>query len=547
MHAGRGGILAIDLYSVIAFLLINIIVAALHGYGAAWIAIRMLFRPRYPIKIRGITVWPQGMIPRQRQRLAQAIGRAVGNELVSQETVFNALFEADFFRRKVESFVTSYTNDLLSVSYPSLIETLPAAARAPVLDAISALQFHVAEYVSGILKSEEMAAAVRSFVNRRVDDLLAHRLSETIDDQVFEEVVRFIEERLHSVVTAPDFGAKMRAFIGARIDEITNSRATLAEMFTPDAVGVIKNRIDQQVPPVVHQLAEIATSQKTRARIGALIKREVDDYYSQLSFFKKIFISRERIHGEVDDLVNKTLPRRVEEYLHGEAFEHEAKAFLDSTIDGVLARPFNEIIGQVAPDKMEMIKDQIAARLLALVRSPEVTATIHSYAVDALARLRPHTLRALAQHIRPESAARLKNFLTTALLDMLTRDETSRALNAMLSAQVERLLIAPIGRPTDYLSPNSIAEAGRALTERITSAARERLPAAITEFDVGGIVRRKVADYPAERLEQLVLSVAAQHLKTIEIFGAVMGAGLGLVIGVLQLFLLRVFPILGRS
>ena len=38
----------------------------------------------------------------------------------------------------------------------------------------------------------------------------------------------------------------------------------------------------------------------------------------------------------------------------------------------------------------------------------------------------------------------------------------------------------------------------------------ERLPVAIAEFDVGGLVRRKVSDYPIEILEELVLSVAQQ-------------------------------------
>jgi len=59
-----------------------------------------------------------------------------------------------------------------------------------------------------------------------------------------------------------------------------------------------------------------------------------------------------------------------------------------------------------------------------------------------------------------------------------------------------------------------------ALVERITTSARERLPAAIADFDVGGLVRKKVSDYPIEQLEALILSVAAQHLKTIELFGA---------------------------
>src|SRR5207248_11281424 len=120
----------------------------------------MLFHPYKPVKFFGITIWPQGMIPRHRARLAQSIGNAVGNELVSQETVFNALFETGFFANKVEGFVTSYTGELLSTAYPSLIEALPLGARAPVLDTISALQLRLAEHIASVLRSVQRAYVI---------------------------------------------------------------------------------------------------------------------------------------------------------------------------------------------------------------------------------------------------------------------------------------------------------------------------------------------------------------------------------------------------
>ena len=92
---------------------------------------------------------------------------------------------------------------------------------------------------------------------------------------------------------------------------------------------------------------------------------------------------------------------------------------------------------------------------------------------------------------------------------------------------MERLLIAPIGKLGDHLSEHSIERARGLLVERITNAARERLPTAIAEFDVGGLVRKKVSDYPIAKLEELVLSVAAHHLKTIELFGAIIGFFIG--------------------
>jgi uncharacterized membrane protein YheB (UPF0754 family) len=505
-----------------------VLIATVHGYGAAWLAIRMLFRPYRPVKLLGITVWPQGMIPRHRERLAQTIGNAVGNELVSQETVLNALFEADFFRRKVEGFISSYTQDLLNTTYPSLIEALPQGARAPVIEAISALQLRLADYITDILKDEETAAAVTSFIDRRVDEVLATRLNEAVSPERFEQIVGFVEDRFRGLVTEAQFERKIRDFVGSRLDELAHSQATLAEVFTTETVALIKERVDREVPPIVHHLAEIATSKGTRTQLGGLIKREVDDYYAQLSFFKKIFISRERIHSEVDEMVNKTLPRRVEEFLHGQAFEQQAEEFLNTTIDSVLARPVNELVGQIAPDKLAMIKDQVSDRLLALARSPELQTTVSAYATDAMANLRPHSLRALLQHVSPESAPRLKSFLSKSLLSVLAREETARAINGVLHAQIERLLSTPIGRLSDHVSEAAVSRASDALSERITQAARERLPAAIAEFDVGGIVRRKVADYPTEKLEALVLSVAQQHLKTIELFGAVIGMMIGL-------------------
>nr|MBA3806744.1 DUF445 family protein [Acidobacteriota bacterium] len=420
--------------------------------------------------------------------------------------------------------------DLLSISYPSLIEALPSAARAPVLDAVSALQYRLADYIANILKGEETAAALTGFIDRRVDELLARRLNDAVSVEALDKLLGFVEERFRGLVTEAQFEGKIGDFVGARIDEVAHSQATLAEVFTPETVALIKERVDREVPPIVYHLAEIATSQGTRTQLGGLIKREVDDYYAQLSFFKKIFISRERIHTEVDDMVNKTLPRRVEEFLHGEAFEQRAEEFLNTTIDNVLARPINELVGQLAPDKLEMVKDQVTGRILMLARGPDLQTMISAYATDALARLRPHSLRALLQYISPDSAPRLKSFLAKSLLGVIAREETARAINAILHAQIERLLSAPIGRLSDHVSESAVSRAAAALTEGITTAAREHLPAAISEFDVGGIVRRKVSDYPLEKLEELVLSVAQQHLKKIELFGAI----IGLMIGLLQ-------------
>lgn len=510
-----------------------VIFATVHGYVGAWLAVRMLFRPRNPVKLLGLTIFPQGMIPRHRSRLADAIGKAVGEELVSQETIVEELFGKEFLRKKIESVVDSYAQSLISQNYPSLVEALPANVREPVLDAISSLQLKIARHIQSVLKSEETVETIHGFVERRVDEMLSRRVSDTLDEETFLKIIGFLETRIRSVVREPTFERKIEDFISRRVDDLANLQTPLGEMFTADAVALLKEKANGQIEPIIHQLAEIATAERTRNQISALIKREVHDFYENLTFFKKMFVSRENILKEVDEMVNDSLPKRLEETLRGAFFAEEARNFLDRTIDNMLARPLPEIVGNIAPEQLERLKEQISKSVLSLVRGDEMLNSVSAYLTDTLQKLRPHSLGAILQTAHPEAEEKLKNMLSKSLLNVMNREETSNIINAVLAKQIERLLAAPIGKLSDHISEEKVRQAGKSLTETIISAAKEKLPEAIREFNIGGVVREKINLYPVEKLESLVLSVAKEHLRTIELFGALFG----LIIGIVQAFL----------
>lgn len=506
-----------------------VIVATFHGYAGAWLAVRMLFRPRQPFKFLGITLFPQGMIPRHRDRLANAIGKAVGEELVSKETVIEELFEKDFLRKKIQSLVDSYIHQILSEDYPTLIETLPSGVREPILDAIFSLQTKIGSHVASILKSEETRESIHSFVERQVDEFLSKRVSQVIDEQTFNDLLHFLESRAHTILKQKTFEQKIRDFISQRVEDIINSQTTLGELFTSDAINLLKERATEQINPIVHQLAEFAAADRTRNQISSLIKREVHNYYENLAFFKKIFVSRENLLGEVDDLVNESLPKRIEETLRGDFFVTEAKNFIDTAIETALKRPIPEIIGNIAPEKLETFKLQISNSVLSLIQSDEVSKSLSAYLTDTLHKIRPHSLDAILQTAHPEAEEKLKSMLSKGLINVLTRGETSNIINSVLSNQIERLLATPIGRLSEHISEDKVHSAGKSLTETIISAAKAKLPEVIQEFDIGGVVREKINNYPVEKLENLVLSVAKEHLRKIELFGALFGFIIGIV------------------
>ncbi len=504
--------------------------ATVHGYVGAWLAVRMLFRPRNPVKVFGLTIFPQGMVPRHRERLAQAIGKAVGEELVSQETITDELFGKEFLRKKIQGVVDSYTEDLISQNYPSLIEALPANVREPVLDAISTLQLKIAEHIDEVLRSEETITTIQSFVERRVDEVLSQRVSEVLDEETFNKILGFLEDRIRSIIKQPALEQKVRDFISRRVDDLANSETPLGNLFTDDAVALLKEKASEQIQPIIHQITQLATAERTLNQISTLVKHEVHEYYEGLPFFKKIFVSRDNLLKEVDDLVSDGLPKRVEETLRGDFFATEARNFLSKTIDNTMARPLPELIGKIAPEQLDRLKAQISKNVLELLQGDEMTNSISAYLTDTLHKLRPHSIDAILQTVHPESEEKLKKMLSKGLLGILSRGETTNIINSVLSNQIEGFLARPIGKLADHISEEQVRKTGKSLTETIISAAKEKLPEAIKEFDVGGVVREKINNYPVEKLESLILSVAKEHLRTIELFGAFFG----LIIGVVQ-------------
>ena len=146
-----------------------------------------------------------------------------------------------------------------------------------------------------------------------------------------------------------------------------------------------------------------------------------------------------------------------------------------------MTRPLSELVGQVSSERFETIRREAGARFVAMARSPELARSVSTYLTDAVARLRPQTLRELLETLNPESAPRVKKFLTGSLLTVLARDDTARTINAILSSQIERFLVSPIGRLADHM-PAGPSKKQVWLSPEITAAARERLPAAIAEL-----------------------------------------------------------------
>jgi uncharacterized membrane protein YheB (UPF0754 family) len=75
------------------FLLLIPVISAFIGWFTNWVAIKMLFHPREPRKILGITF--QGIFPKRQKQFAEKLGKLVSQELLSFDDIEKKITNPD--------------------------------------------------------------------------------------------------------------------------------------------------------------------------------------------------------------------------------------------------------------------------------------------------------------------------------------------------------------------------------------------------------------------------------------------------------------------
>jgi len=88
----------------LAVLASSIGVGAVIGYVTNYVAIKLLFRPYKPLKLVKITVFPQGVIPREKKSLARKVGEVVRNYILSEEEI-KKIIETKEVKEEIIGFI----------------------------------------------------------------------------------------------------------------------------------------------------------------------------------------------------------------------------------------------------------------------------------------------------------------------------------------------------------------------------------------------------------------------------------------------------------
>jgi uncharacterized membrane protein YheB (UPF0754 family) len=179
----------------IELLTISIGIGAAIGYVTNYVAIKLLFRPYKPIKIGNITIFPQGVIPREKPNLAKNVGEVVKNYILSEEEI-KKIVTNDEVKKEIDNFLDKEIEKFLQKDITELTpkETL-AKNLAGWIDNLIKTKFSMfasfvdASSIERLLSEVNLGITLNKFVNQ-----------ERIKEKLLNEIYIFLENELPKIL-----------------------------------------------------------------------------------------------------------------------------------------------------------------------------------------------------------------------------------------------------------------------------------------------------------------------------------------------------------
>lgn len=175
-------------------LLLIPIISAFIGWFTNWIAIKMLFHPKNPVKVLGITF--HGIFPKRQKQFAEKLGKLVSNELLSFQDIEQKITNPKNVEKLmplVEVHIDNFLRNKLKEKMP-IISMFIGDKTVNELKGvfIAELQEMFPQIMAGYMNNLQSDLDLEKIVVAKVSAFSSDKLEEILNDIMSKEF-RFVE------------------------------------------------------------------------------------------------------------------------------------------------------------------------------------------------------------------------------------------------------------------------------------------------------------------------------------------------------------------
>jgi uncharacterized membrane protein YheB (UPF0754 family) len=503
--------------------LLTIAFGALAGGLTNSVAIWMLFHPYEPPTVLGRTIgWMQGAVPKNQDRLASAIGRTVGNRLLTPDDL-TRMFANEEFRETFDERLSAFLDGMLHTERGSLRDLIPDAVLPEVEDLLAGAADQALARLDQYLDSEEFEEWLVARADGLLDAVKDQPVGDVLTPAREAAVTEAADEWIGNAVESEGFRRAIEDYIEAGSRRILAPDTTFEEILPLGLVGSMEKAIQGYLPLAIQRLGRLLEDPEARERFESTLHELLQRFLKDLRFHQRVvarLVMTEETVEKVLDTIEEEGAERISEMLRDPAVQDAMARGINDAIVDFLRRPVTSVLGNAEDENVVNARATLTDWVMGLARDPATRTFVVEKLHRTLDRASEKTWGELLEKVPAEKVAGvLAGAARSEPARDLYRDGSERLVNALLDR--------PLGRPSDWLPDEAPESIEASLGDPIWEWLQAQVPAVVERIDVARRVEDKVRSFPTPRMEELVRKVTHRELKLIVRLGYVLGAFIG--------------------
>ncbi|MDF9409803.1 DUF445 family protein [Pelotomaculum isophthalicicum JI] len=518
-------------------LLKNIILSTLHGWVGASLAVFMFFRPLKPWRIGRVRIW-QGVIPAQQTRIAEAVSGVVSSELLTPQALLDYLVQEQALERRVRSTMHDLVTLVAGNEYPSVESMFPPPAAGLKEELKARAKEALSQWALKYLTDPGVEAWLKDFLHRQLKRLWQKKAGELWPEERVEAALRRFLEDAAVYLSGPEFRDAAVRLIGQAHSTLCGQAMPLRDVLPQplqDKMAEWPARLAQVLPELIMRLRD---NEEVLERLTAVILDIMEQLKGKgllarvgIGLFQ--FFSEYR--AEVESFVRNDMFPRLGEFLSSPEMRIRLEQYVREQADAILDRPVGELASGLDPGQLAQASDWLAGRLSGWLAGADAQAWLGEFLLGRYRAMAGCTVAELCGRYAGVTPEKAEASLAHHGLDLLRQPVTVRFVRLAARSLVEEIAKYPVGRLRDRFSGDTLEKVEVMIAGMITAYLKNKIPSFLEELDLKAIVRTRIESYSTSELVDMFQRVTMNSLQKIEIYGAVIGAVMGVFFGLANL------------
>jgi uncharacterized membrane protein YheB (UPF0754 family) len=514
-------------------ILLTIGFGALAGGTTNAIAVWMLFHPYEPPVVLGRRISSmQGAIPKNKQRLATAMGRTVGTKLLTADDLARTLAEPAFrnaFDERLAALVSSVFHEERGAIADLVPDPALGEVRSLLVQAGETALLRLDDYLAG----DSFRAAVERWIELLRHELHDRPVADVLTEERQQALAAAADRWLAEMVEGEAFTAAIADYVERGTERLLQPDRTFEELLPEGLVATVERAIAGYLPIAIERLGGMLDDPAARAKVEQILHELLDRFMRDLKFHQRLVAALLITPDTVDRVlraVEKEGAAKVAELLRDPSVREAMARGVNNAIVDFLRKPVVSVLGEPGDESVRNARETVVRWVTGLARDPQTRGFLLEKLHGLLDTAQGRTWGEVLRHLPAERVAE-------AVIGAARSERAGELYRDGMLRGVEWLLHRPIGRLSDKVGEDAAQRTERALAAPLWRWIQEQVPTVVQRLDIAQRVEAKIMDFPTPQLEALVRGVTERELQLIIRLGYVLGAVIGTVSAMLALLL----------